>query len=47
MENEGYTPISEVEFEDGVWEIEAAKDGETAELVVELVSGQMKIRTAD
>ena len=47
LEKEGYTPISEVEFEDGVWEIEAAKDGDTAELVVELVSGQIKIRTAD
>jgi hypothetical protein len=47
IEKEGYTMISDVEFEDGVWEIEATKDGETAELVVEFVSGQMEIRTAD
>ncbi len=47
LEKEGYTTISEVEFEDGVWEIEATKDGETHELVVELVSGRMEIRTAD
>ncbi len=47
LEKEGYTKISEVEFEDGVWEIEATKDGETLELIVELVSGRMEIRTAD
>ncbi len=47
LEKEGFTPVSELEFENGVWEIEAAKDGETAEFVVELVSGQMQIRMAD
>ncbi len=47
LEKEGITPIVELEFENGVWEIEAAKDGETVEFVVELVSGQVEIRTAD
>ncbi len=47
LEKEGYGPILEVEFEDGVWEIETDKDGETVELVVRLVSGQMQIHLDD
>ncbi len=47
LEKEGYSAILEIEFEDGVWEVKAAKDGETDELVVERVSGRLEIRTAD
>lgn len=47
MEKQGFTTITEVEFENGVWEIEASKDGETHEFLVELVSGRLEIRAAD
>ncbi len=47
MEKQGFTTITEVEFENGVWEIEAGKDGETQEFLVEFVSGRLEIRAAD
>ncbi len=47
LEKEGYGPILEVEFEDGVWEIEADRDGKTVELVVRLVSGQVQLHSDD
>ena len=47
LEKEGYGPIREVEFEDGVWEIETDKDGETVDLIVRLVSDQVQIHPND
>lgn len=42
LEDQGYKTISEVEFEDGKWEVEVQQDGgKEVELHVDPVSGQI------
>ena len=41
VEDQGYVP-TEVELEDGVWEIEATKDGKTYELEIDPKSGEIR-----
>jgi hypothetical protein len=42
LEDKGYRAISEVEFEDGKWEVEVHRaDGKEVELHVDPVSGQI------
>ncbi len=41
LEVKGYSPISEVSVDDGVWEVEVYKDGQERELKVNPVSGQI------
>lgn len=41
LEEQGYIPIVEIEFEDGRWEIEAYKEGVKRELKVDPVSGMI------
>ena len=35
LESKGYSPITDISFEDGVWEVEAYKAGEERELKVD------------
>jgi len=43
LEDQGYRTITEVEFEDGVWEIEVHQsDGKEIEIKVDPVSGEIK-----
>jgi hypothetical protein len=47
VENQGYLPV-EVELEDGVWEIDATKDGKAFELVLDPESAEtLKIEQQD
>ena len=39
LEQAGYDPIVEVEFEDGVWEVEAFKAGQFVEIELDPMSG--------
>ena len=41
LEALGHTPIVEIEFEDGVWEIEYVFDGEERELDVDPMTGEI------
>lgn len=41
VEDHGYKTITEVEFEDGKWEIEVHQGGKEIELHVDAVSGQI------
>jgi hypothetical protein len=42
LENGGYDPILEIEFEEGVWEVEAFKDGQFVEIEVDPISGAVE-----
>lgn len=39
LEKQGYGPFSDIEFEDGLWEVEAYKDGAAYELAVDSRTG--------
>ena len=39
LEQAGYDPIVEIEFEDGVWEVEAFKAGQFVEIELDPMSG--------
>lgn len=41
LEKQGYSPIVEIEFDDGRWEVEAYKDGKKRKLKVDPVSGRI------
>jgi hypothetical protein len=41
LENQGYLPVVEASIDNGVWEIEAYKDGRRRELIIEPVTGQI------
>lgn len=41
VEDKGYTDISEVSMDDGVWEIEAYKDGNARELRVDPATAEV------
>ncbi|HCL79867.1 MAG TPA: PepSY domain-containing protein [Synergistaceae bacterium] len=41
VENRGYHPVVDVEFDDGRWEIEAYRNGREVELKVHPVSGKI------
>lgn len=46
LEKQGYTP-SEIEFDDGKWEVEAYKDGQKHELKVDPISGKITSNHVD
>jgi uncharacterized membrane protein YkoI len=41
LEKQGYTPIAEIEFDDGMWKVDAYKDGQRRDLKVDPRSGQI------
>ena len=41
LEEKGYSPFVDIEFEDGKWEIEVYKEGVKRELIVDPVSGKI------
>ncbi len=41
LEAEGYNPVVEIELEDDGWEIDAYKDGQRVEVLVDVVSGEI------
>jgi hypothetical protein len=41
LEGEGYSPIMEIEFEDGLWEVEAYRGEEFVEIQVDPVTGMI------
>lgn len=41
LEVKGYSPITEISIEDGVWEVEAYKDGQERELEVNPASAEI------
>ena len=41
LETSGYSPITEVSIDDGIWEVEAYKDGEERDLKVDPVNGEV------
>ena len=41
LEEQGFTPIVEIEFDDDLWEVEAYKEGDKRELKVDPVSGRI------
>jgi cobalamin biosynthesis Mg chelatase CobN len=41
LEEQGFIPIVEIEFEDDIWEVEAYKEGDKRELKVDPVSGRI------
>ena len=41
LEQQGFGPIVEVEFDDGQWEVEAFKDGRKRKLKIDPVSGRI------
>ena len=47
LQRKGYRAISEMEFEDGGWKVEAVRNGKREEIFVEMVSGQIEIRPDD
>ncbi len=47
FEDQGYDTIVEVEFEDGVWEVELFRDGKKLELKVDSVSGAIRSQRSD
>lgn len=41
LEEQGFSPIVEIEFDDNLWEVEAYKEGDKRELKVDPVSGRI------
>ncbi|MEX1040521.1 MAG: PepSY domain-containing protein [Pirellulaceae bacterium] len=41
LEAAGYAPLTEISMDDGAWEVETRKEGESVELTVDLVSGKV------
>lgn len=41
LEEKGYSPISEADFDDGRWEIEAYQEGKKVELKVDAKTGEI------
>ncbi|HIK38426.1 MAG: PepSY domain-containing protein [Geminocystis sp.] len=41
LESRGYSPIVEMEYEDGLWEIKAYRDGIRREVKVDLIFGRI------
>ena len=41
LEEKGYSPVTEVSMDNGVWEVEAYKDGQERELKVNSKDGQV------
>ena len=41
LEDKGYSPVTEVSMDNGVWEVEAYKDGQERELKVNPKDGQV------
>ena len=41
LEEKGYDPIVEANFDDGMWEVEAYKDGKRWELIINRDSGKI------
>ena len=41
MEEQGFSPIVEIEFDDNLWEVEAYKEGDKRELKVDPISGRI------
>lgn len=41
LERQGYGPITEIEFDDGRWEVEAYKDGRRRQLKVDPLDGRI------
>ena len=41
LEGKGYSPITEISIDDGVWEVEAYKEGQERELKVNPVNGDI------
>ena len=41
LESKGYSPITEISFDDGVWEAEAYKEGKERELKVNPVNAKI------
>lgn len=41
LESQGYAPVVDVEFDDGVWEVEAYRDGAKMKLKVNPESGDI------
>jgi len=41
LEEKGYSPVTEVSMDNGVWEVEAYKDGQERELKVNPKDGQV------
>jgi hypothetical protein len=42
LEQDGYDPIVEIEFEEGVWEVDAFKDGQLVEVELDPISGVIR-----
>ena len=42
LEQQGYHPIVEIEMDDGVWEVEAYRDGQKRKLKVDPFSGEVR-----
>ena len=42
LEAQGFAPIVEVEFDDGLWEVQAFKDGRRRKIKIDPVSGDTK-----
>lgn len=42
LEKAGYSPISEIEFDDGHWEVDAYRNGEKVEINVDPRTGEIK-----
>ena len=41
LEEQGFSPIVEIEFDDNLWEVEAYKEGDQRELKVDPVTGRI------
>ena len=41
LEEQGFSPIVEIEFDDNLWEVEAYKEGDKRELKVDPISGRI------
>jgi len=41
LEDQGYSPVTEVSIDNGVWEVEAYKDGQERELRVDPVTAKI------
>jgi uncharacterized membrane protein YkoI len=41
LEKQGYSPITEISLDDGIWEVEAYKDNQARELKLEPSSGKI------
>ena len=41
LEEQGFTPIVEIEFDDDLWEVETYKEGDKRELKVDPISGRI------